>query len=225
MLIGSHLGENMHNSQVQEFAQAVERRVPIIVVDPRFSVAASKARYWLPIKPGTDLALLLAWMNLLVTEGRYDKAFVEKYGHGFDKFVAEIKGYTVEWAAKETGVSAELIRAAAREFASHRPATIIHPGRRVNWYGDDTQRSRAIALLSALLGNWGQKGGLFLSAGMKVAPYGLPGYPKSGKAARPTAPTPRSIRSPTRASRPASATRRSPPSRTRSRAGSSTRPT
>ncbi len=100
VLIGSHLGENMHNSQVQEFAQAVERRVPIIVVDPRFSVAASKARYWLPIKPGTDLALLLAWMNLLVTEGRYDKAFVEKYGHGFDKFAAEIKQYTVEWAAE-----------------------------------------------------------------------------------------------------------------------------
>ena len=94
MLIGSHLGENMHNSQVQEFAQAIERRVPVIVVDPRFSVAASKAKYWLPVKPGTDLALLLAWMNLLVTEGRYDKAFVEKYGHGFDQFAAEIKGYT-----------------------------------------------------------------------------------------------------------------------------------
>ena len=91
VLIGSHLGENMHNSQVQEFAQAVERRIPIIVVDPRFSVAASKAKYWLPIKPGTDLALLLAWMNVLVTEGRYDQAFVEKYGHGFDKFAAEIK--------------------------------------------------------------------------------------------------------------------------------------
>ena len=104
VLIGSHLGENMHNSQVQEFAQAVERRVPIIVVDPRFSVAASKAKYWLPIKPGTDLALLLAWMNVLVTEGRYDKAFVEKYGHGFDKFAAEIKGYTPEWAAAETGI-------------------------------------------------------------------------------------------------------------------------
>ena len=68
-LIGSHLGENMHNLQVQEFAQAVERRVPIIVVDPRFSVAASKARHWLPIMPGTDLALLLAWMDVLVTEG------------------------------------------------------------------------------------------------------------------------------------------------------------
>ena len=107
VLIGSHLGENMHNSQVQEFAQAIERRVPVIVVDPRFSVAASKAKYWLPVKPGTDLALLLAWMNLLVSEGRYDKAFVDQYGHGFDKFAAEIKGYTVEWAAEETGVRAE----------------------------------------------------------------------------------------------------------------------
>ncbi len=181
VLIGSHLGENMHNSQVQEFAKAIERRVPVIVVDPRFSVAASKAKYWLPVKPGTDLALLLAWMNLLVTEGRYDKAFVEKHGHEFNKFVAEIKDYTPEWAAEQTGVSADLIMAAAREFASHRPATIVHPGRRVNWYGDDTQRSRAVALLNGLLGNWGRKGGLFVANGMKIVPYPLPPYPKSDK--------------------------------------------
>ena len=181
VLIGSHLGENMHNSQVQEFAQAIERGVPVIVVDPRFSVAASKAKYWLPIKPGTDIALLLAWMNLLVSEGRYDKAFVAAYGHGFDKFREAIKGYSVEWASEQTGVSAELIRAAAREFASRRPATIIHPGRRVNWYGDDTQRSRAIALLSALLGNWGRKGGMFVSAGMKIERFPLPPYPESDR--------------------------------------------
>jgi thiosulfate reductase/polysulfide reductase chain A len=133
------------------------------------------------VKPGTDIALLLAWANLLVAEGRYDREFVAKYGHGFDQFAAEIKGYTVEWAAKETGVEAGLIRAAAREFASHRPATLIHPGRRVNWYGDDTQRSRAIALLNALLGSWGRRGGLYVQSGMKVPAYGLPGYPQSTK--------------------------------------------
>ena len=95
VLIGSHLGENMHNSQVQEFAEAVERRVPVIVVDPRFSVAASKAKYWLPVKPGTDLALLLAWMNLLVTEGRYDKAFVEQLRPRLRaSSPPSIKGYT-----------------------------------------------------------------------------------------------------------------------------------
>ena len=181
VLIGTHLGENMHNTQVQEFAQAIERRIPIIVVDPRFSVAASKAKYWLPIKAGTDLALILAWMNVLVGEDRYDKTFVEKYGHGFDAFRAEIGACTPEWAAAETGIDAALIRATAREIAAHRPATLVHPGRRVNWYGDDTQRARAVALLSALLGNWGRRGGLFLSAGMKIAPYPLPPYPKSDK--------------------------------------------
>ena len=181
VLIGEHLGENMHNTQVQEFANAVERRIPIIVVDPRFSVAASKAKYWLPIRPGTDLALLLAWCNVLVNEGRYDREFVERHGHGFDKFVAAIKDNTPEWAAQETGIDADLIRVTAREFANARPASLIHPGRRVTWNGDDTQRSRAIALLSALLGNWGRKGGLYFAAGMKVAPYPLPKPPKSDK--------------------------------------------
>jgi thiosulfate reductase / polysulfide reductase chain A len=180
-LIGTHLGENMHNTQVQEFAQAIERRIPIIVVDPRFSTAASKAKYWLPIRPGTDLALVLAWMNVLVTEGRYDKAFVDTYGHGFDKFAAEIATSTPEWAEKETGIDAATIRATAREIASHRPASLVHPGRRFVWYGDDTQRARAIALLNALLGNWGRKGGLFVPKPMKIAGFPLPKYPTSDK--------------------------------------------
>ncbi|MFO1396015.1 MAG: molybdopterin-dependent oxidoreductase [Burkholderiales bacterium] len=178
-LIGEHIGENLHNTQVQEFAQAIERRIPIIVVDPRFSVAASKAKYWLPIRPGTDLALLLAWCNVLVTEGRYDRAFVERHGHGFDKFVTAIANDTPEWAAQETGIDADVIRATARELANARPAALVHPGRRVTWNGDDTQRSRAIALLSALLGNWGRKGGLYLAAGIKVAPFPLPKPPAS----------------------------------------------
>ena len=181
VLIGSHLGENMHNLQVQEFANAVGRRVPVIVVDPRFSVAASKAKYWLPIKPGTDIALLLAWMNILVTEGWYDKTFVAQYGHGFDKFVDEIKSATPEWAAAETGLDPALIRATAREFALRRPHSLVHPGRRVNWYGDDAQRSRAIALLNALLGNWGRRGGIHIQNGIKVAGFPLPKYPASDK--------------------------------------------
>ena len=181
VLLGEHIGENMHNTQVQEFAQAVERRIPIIVVDPRFSVAASKAKYWLPIRPGTDLALILAWCNVLVSEGRHDREFVERHGHGFDKFVAAIAEDTPERAAQETGIDAEVIRATARELAAARPAALVHPGRRVTWNGDDTQRSRAVALLSALLGNWGRRGGLYLPAGIKVAPYPLPKPPQSDK--------------------------------------------
>ncbi len=181
VLIGTHLGENMHNTQVQEFAQAIERRIPIIVVDPRFSTAASKAKYWLPIRPGTDLALVLAWINVLVSEGRYDKPFVERYGHGFDKFAAAIAANTPEWAEGETGIDAATIRATAREMSRHRPASVVHPGRRYVWYGDDTQRARAVALLNALLGNWGRKGGLYLPTSMSIAPYPLPKYPKSDK--------------------------------------------
>lgn len=193
VLIGSHLGENMHNTPVQEFARAVQRRVPIIVVDPRYSTAASKAKYWLPIKPGTDLALILAWMNVVIAEGRYDRAFVEHHGMGFDRFAAEIAGATPEWAAAETGIDAQTIRLTAREFSAHRPATIIHPGRRVNWYGDDTQRSRAIALLNALMGNWGRKGGLFIQQGFDLPAYPLPKPPKSDK---PLADNPRGERYP-----------------------------
>ncbi len=74
------------------------------MVDPRFSVAASKARHYLPIRPGTDLALLLAWMQVLVTEKLYDPDYVAKYGHGFEAFAAAIAGYTPEWAFPETGI-------------------------------------------------------------------------------------------------------------------------
>ncbi|MEN8183923.1 MAG: molybdopterin-dependent oxidoreductase [Myxococcota bacterium] len=177
VLIGSHLGENMHNTQVQEFAEAIEKRATIIVVDPRYSVAASKAKHYLPIKPGTDTALLLAWMNVLVTEGLYDKEYVEEYGFGFEAFEVIIGRYTPEWAYAQTTIPPETIRETAREMARHRPATLVHPGRHVTWYGDDAQRSRAIALLNALLGSWGRRGGFYTPSSMEVAGYPYPPYP------------------------------------------------
>jgi thiosulfate reductase/polysulfide reductase chain A len=181
VLIGSHLGENMHNTQVQEFATAVGRGASIIVVDPRFSVAASKANFYLPIKPGTDLALLLAWMHVLVAEKLYDADYVAKYGFGFEQFAASLTSYTPEWAFVETGIEPGVIRATAREMARYRPATLVHPGRHVNWYGDDAQRSRAVALLNALLGSWGRKGGFYQPASMDIPAYPYPPYPKAGR--------------------------------------------
>jgi thiosulfate reductase/polysulfide reductase chain A len=181
VLIGSHLGENMHNTQVQEFATAVGRGASIIVVDPRFSVAASKAKFYLPIKPGTDLALLLAWMHVIVTEKLYDADYVAKHGFGFEQFAASLTSYTPEWAFPETGIDPDTIRATAREMARHHPATLVHPGRHVNWNGDDAQRSRAIALLNALLGSWGRKGGFYQPSSMDVPAYPYPPYPKSGR--------------------------------------------
>ena len=181
VLIGTHLGENMHNTQVQEFATAVGRGASIIVVDPRFSVAASKAKYYLPIKPGTDLALLLAWMHVIVKEGLYDRDYVAKYGFGFEQFAAALETATPEWAFPETGIDSETIRATAREMARYRPATLVHPGRHVNWYGNDAQRSRAVALLNALLGSWGRRGGMYVPVGFDVPGYPHPPYPKPGR--------------------------------------------
>jgi len=180
--IGSHLGENMHNTQVQELSKAVGNNASIIVVDPRFSVVASKAKYYLPIKPGTDIALLLAWMNVIIKEKLYDVDYVEKYGYGFEQFAAEIEDKTPEWAYPITTIEPELIRKSAREMAKNIPASFIHPGRHTTWYGDDTQRSRAIALLNALLGAWGRKGGFYLPNKFSVPKYpDYPKYPKSNK--------------------------------------------
>jgi thiosulfate reductase/polysulfide reductase chain A len=181
VLIGSHLGENMHNTQVQEFADAVGRGASIIVADPRFSVAASKAKFYLPVKAGTDIALLLAWMNVIVAENLYDKEYVDKYGFGFEQFAAEIQSFTPEWAYPETGIEPETIRATAREMARYRPATLIHPGRHSTWYGDDAQRSRAIALLNALMGSWGRKGGMWVPASMNIPSYPYPPYPQPSR--------------------------------------------
>jgi thiosulfate reductase/polysulfide reductase chain A len=179
VLIGSHLGENMHNTQVQEFAEAIAQGATVIVADPRFSIAASKAKHYLPVRPGTDIALLLAWMNVLVTEGLYDAEYVAQHGFGFEYFRAEIAAFTPEWAYPETGIPPERIRETAREMGRHRPATLVHPGRHATWYGDDSQRSRAIALLNALLGSWGRKGGFYFPSSMDVPAYPYLPYPDS----------------------------------------------
>jgi thiosulfate reductase / polysulfide reductase chain A len=170
-LLGSHLGENMHNTQVQELATAIGRGAELVVVDPRFSVAASKAKYWLPIRPGTDLALLLAWMNVIITEKRYDADYIARHAEGFDQLVKHVESKTPEWAYPITGIQADTIRETARFIAASRPASLIHPGRHVTWYGDDTQRLRAVAILTALLGAWGRRGGYILPSAMELPKY------------------------------------------------------
>lgn len=170
-LLGSHLGENMHNTQVQELATAIGRGAELVVVDPRFSVAASKAKYWLPIKPGTDIALLLAWMNVIIAEKRYDADYVAKYTTGFDELSKHVADKTPEWAYPITGIPADTIRNSARLIAGARPASLIHPGRHATWYGDDTQRVRAVAILAALLGSWGRRGGYILPSAVELPKF------------------------------------------------------
>ena len=178
VLIGSHIGENMHNTQVQEMSDAIDQGATIITVDPRFSTAASKSKYWLPIKPATDIALLLAWMHVLIYEDLYDKAYIDKYATGFRELKDHVRTFTPEWAYGITKIKPQDIRRTAREMANASPAVIIHPGRHVTWYGDDTQRSRAIAILNALLGSWGRRGGFYFKESIKVPKYPHPEYPE-----------------------------------------------
>ena len=182
VLLGSHLGENAHNSQVQDILSGLSAGAKLTVVDPRLSNIASKADHWLPIKPATDLALLLAWINIVLEEGLYDKDYVAKYATGLAELRAAVREYTPEWAETETTIPAKDIVMVARELAKNAPNVIIGAGRFTAWYGDDAQRSRAIAILNALLGTWGREGGYFLPSGAKVPEYpGLPAYPHSEK--------------------------------------------
>lgn len=178
VLIGSHLGENMHNGQVQEMSDAIDKGASIITVDPRFSTAASKSKFWLPIKPATDLALLLSWMHVIIEEGWYDKEYIEKYTFGFEQLKAHVKNMTPEWAYGITTIKPDVIRETAREMANAAPAVIIHPGRHVTWYGDDSQRLRAVAMLNALLGSWGRRGGYYRPEKKSIPKAKTPPYPK-----------------------------------------------
>jgi len=183
VLIGSHLGENMHNLQVQEFVDATTRGANLIVVDPRRSTAALRADIWLQIKPGTDLALLLAWLHVLIRDGLIDREFVDEYTSGFDLLSRHVETTTPEWAAGETGLTVGEIEASARMIGQAGPHMALHPGRHVVWYGDDTQRTRAMAIIVAITGAWGARGGYYIPhklhlPGLEEVFPSLPEYPE-----------------------------------------------
>ncbi|HAD05152.1 MAG: molybdopterin oxidoreductase [Desulfuromonadales bacterium GWC2_61_20] len=132
----------------------------LIYLDPRFTKTAAKADEWYPIKPGTDMAFILAMINVIVTEKRYNKDFVEKMTVGFDKLVPHIATYTPEWAAKECEIPAADIRRIARDFADAAPHAVYYQGRRSSFFANDTQMRRAMAILNAIIGNWDVEGGM-----------------------------------------------------------------
>ena len=175
-LIGSHIGEDARNTLMQDFSNAWARGAKVIVVDPRFSSVAAKADYWLPIKPGTDTALLLAWMNVLINEELYDKEYVAEWTEGFEQLSAHVQDYSPEWAAAITELDAEQIRETARLMAANLPRAAIVPGRHVTWYGNDTQRMRAAFSINALLGAYGREGGLYLNKTPYIEAYPHPPF-------------------------------------------------
>ncbi|MEN8233725.1 MAG: molybdopterin-dependent oxidoreductase [Actinomycetota bacterium] len=179
-LIGSHIGEDARNTVIQDFVEARSRGMQVIVVDPRFSTAASKADHWLPIKPGTDTALLLAWINVLITENRYDAAYVAEWANGFDELASHVKDFTPEWAAGITDLPAEQIRTTAQLLGDNLPKSAIMPGRHVTWYGNDSQRMRAVFIVNTLLGAYGRQGGIFFNKAPFLDSYPHPPFAVTG---------------------------------------------
>jgi thiosulfate reductase / polysulfide reductase chain A len=181
-LIGSHIGEDARNTVMQDFAGLHGRGGTVIVVDPRFSSVATKADHWLPIKPGTDTALLLAWLHVLIDEDLYDADYVDRWTNGFDQLAQHVADKTPEWAAQITDLGADQIRDTARAMAAHAPRAAIMPGRHVTWYGNDTQRMRAVYLVNVLLGAYGREGGIFFNKAPYIGDVPHPPYAVAGSA-------------------------------------------
>jgi thiosulfate reductase/polysulfide reductase chain A len=164
---------------VQEFVRARARGAKLVVLDPRHSTVAAKADVWLALKPGSDLAVLLAWLHLLVEEKTYDRAFVAERTVGFDALAAHVAPFTPQWAASEAGVPASKIVEAYRLMVAAKPAVIVHPGRHTSWYGEqDTHRARGQAILTALLGAWWRPGGIYRWERAQVPDYPAPDLPE-----------------------------------------------
>ncbi|MCX6012305.1 MAG: molybdopterin-dependent oxidoreductase, partial [Chloroflexi bacterium] len=96
-----------------------------ICVDPYFTQGAANADIWLQLRPGTDCAITLAWMNVMITEKLYDPDCVEKWTYGFDRLAEHVKQFTPEWAEGITWVPADKIRQAARMYATIKPAAQV----------------------------------------------------------------------------------------------------
>ncbi len=129
-----------------------------IVIDPRRTVLAYAAELWLQIRPGTDDALALAMLNVIIEENLYDAEFVAKWTHGFELLKTHVRSHTPEWAAPITWVPSEKIRAAARLFAKTNPA-VVEWGCAIEHSPNSIQTARAIACLPALTGTIDIPGG------------------------------------------------------------------
>ncbi|WP_035588457.1 molybdopterin-containing oxidoreductase family protein [Hippea jasoniae] len=148
--------------EAEDLIEGISRGGKLVYVDPRFSETAAKAYKWLQINPGTDLALILSLIHVLIRDQLVNMDFVDKYCIGFGQLSNFVKQYTPEWAEAETGISAKLIEKIAWEYAENAPNVLAVPPRRFSRYGNDTQTSRAIAILNALAGNWGVPGGIWV---------------------------------------------------------------
>jgi anaerobic selenocysteine-containing dehydrogenase len=140
---------------------AKEQGCKLIVVDPRRTETAALADLWLPVRPGTDTALLLAMANVIIEEELYDKDFVRDWCHGFPELRERAREYPPETAAAITLIPAENIRAAARMYAGNTP-TITTNGMGLEQQSNGVAGVQAKFILSLLTGSIDVPGGEYL---------------------------------------------------------------
>ena len=140
----------------------------LVVLDPRFSIIASKADEWLPVKPGTDLAFVLALIHVWIKEGKYHKEFVDKYTVGIEELTKNTKTTTPAWQEEITGIKASTVERIANEIYAASPSCIIDWGHKTTTSKAEYQRTRAIITANVLMGNIDKEGGIFFKKKAKV---------------------------------------------------------
>ena len=130
----------------------------LIVIDPRRTKSASQADIWLQLRPGTDCALLLGMIHVVISENLYDEEFVTNWCHGFDKLKEHIKEYPPESVAKITGIPGEKIKQAARMYATNRPGA-FGEGMGIEEARANGEIIHARWILAAVCGNIDVEGG------------------------------------------------------------------
>lgn len=154
-------------------AEARKRGAKVVVVDPVRTRTARAADQHIAIRPGTDGALALAMMHVVINEGLTDDDYVERYTEGYDQLVERVQQYTPEWASEETGVPVDVIRTLAREYAGSQPS-VIRIGVAVERQAGGGQTVRALSCLPALVGAWRKPGGGILQLPLWAFPVNWP---------------------------------------------------
>jgi anaerobic selenocysteine-containing dehydrogenase len=159
LLWGANLASQPNTGR--HLAAAKHRGARVVAVDVRETEATAQADETLLVRPGTDAALALALMHVIVGEELYDRQFVNRHTAGFDELCAHVKNYSPAWAADVTGIRAERIAALARGYATAKPAMIVLGGSSMHKGSNGWTAARAIGCLPGLTGNLGVPGGGF----------------------------------------------------------------
>ena len=168
-----------HNPEASEpplasrIYQALDRGLKLIVIDPKRIPLAQRGIH-LQLRPGTDCALALGMMNVILSKNLYKKEFVERYTIGFDKLVEHVKEYTPEKVAEICQVPASEIRRISRIFAGAKSASIIQGINSLDQHINGFQNNRALAILHAITGNYDIPGGWATNPFMRLTDLRIP---------------------------------------------------